>query len=405
MNSDETASAQHGLLCFILERIVERSGGAERIIIELANRLGESGRRVHIVTHEKFVGKPFYPLGRNVLHLNIRVPANQRSIPRRVFDRFRDGLHARLPYPPVARPAVWWSKHGGFILALEKYLELHRPETVVAVAPPAMVALAHAETSYSFRKIASLHNVPELDLTSNLRWDRNPLDIQHRLDALSKFDAITVLQPSFRDWFEPTLAAKVKVVPNPVYPVTPSPFEHRARRIVCVGRLAAPKRVGLLIEAWSRIRERFTGWRVEVYGSGHLEDELRRAIKQFGVEQSFFLRGHTQDVEEMYATASILAHPAEYEGWGLAVSEALSRGIPAVAFRSCAGVNELIQHGENGLLVTDGEDLSGDFAQALASLMEDEAERRRLGGHGPSSVTDFSPEKIQRRWEEVINGD
>src|SRR5690606_34936813 len=123
------------------------------------------------VSYEKEVGEPFYALERGVTYLNLRFPTALRSYPRRALDLVRAGVHAKMPYPAALNRAVWHSKRGGFIRALEKYLELHEPQTAVAVAPPAMVVLAQAKRSYALRTVASLHNVPDLDLNSSLRWD------------------------------------------------------------------------------------------------------------------------------------------------------------------------------------------------------------------------------------------
>ncbi len=394
---------QGQLVCFVIERLFDRSGGAERIVVELANRLGQAGRRVHLVTYERKQGKPFFPLGPNVIHLNLKVPAAHRPLARRTFDRVRDLLHLKLPYPKVAQRAVWWSRRGGFVRALEDYLELHRPQQVVAVAPPSMVALAQTRSSHKFRKIASLHNVPELDLLSLLRWDRNPVDIERRMAALDYYDAITVLQPTFRSWFDEPMRQKVHVVPNPVYPAEVAPFSTRKNKIIYVGRLALPKRVHLLAEAWGKIAERFVGWTVEVYGTGPFEKQVRKAAERAGVLGSFHLMGETRDIEQVYQTASILAHPAEYEGWGLAVSEALAHGIPCIGYADCEGVNQLIRSGENGLLVSSEQPVDS-LAAGLARLMSDCRLREKLAESAPGSVAQFSPQRVTSIWKEVIDG-
>lgn len=402
---DEDNTRRRGApICFIIERLVQRSGGAERIVIELANRLAKSGRHVHLVSYEKEVGEPFYALERGVTYLNLRFPTALRSYPRRALDLVRAGVHAKVPYPAALNRAVWHSKRGGFIRALEKYLELHEPQTAVAVAPPAMVVLAQAKRNYVLRTVASLHNVPDLDLNSSLRWDRNPLDIKRRQAALLSFDAITVLQPSFRAWFDETLRHKVHVVPNPVEPSVVSTWSQRETKIICVSRLAVPKRINILIEAWARLAPQFPHWSVEVHGAGILERKLKALIAERGVSNSFRLMGHTKDIGSVYQSASILAHPAEYEGWGLAVSEALARGIPTLGFADCAGVNELIIHEFNGLLVDGSGDLVAQFADGLRQLTADEELRRRLSEAGPGSVAEFSPAKIQAIWERIIDG-
>lgn len=391
-------------VCFVIERLADRSGGAERIVIELANRLAAGGRRVHLVTYEKRLGEPFYALGRGVTYLNLKVPVRQRGYTRRALDRLRDGLHARGPHPKFVQRLMWHSKRGGFVRALQEYLDLHQPDVVVAVAPPSMVTVARVTPRYPLRRIASLHNVPVLDLDSLERWDRNPLDLHHRKSSLHTFDAITVLQSTFRDYFEDSLQGKVHVVPNPVYPAEITPFERRERVVACVGRLAGPKRIEILVDAWAVLKPRFPGWKVEVFGTGPLEKRLFQRIRAARLEDVFFLRGHTRDIDAEYARASILAHPAEYEGWGLSVSEALARGIPCVAFADCPGVNELIVQERNGLLVPTSADLSSSFADALGRLMGDVELRRRLGEAGPSSVEQFAPDMVQALWERVLDG-
>lgn len=393
-----------GTICFILERLVQRSGGAERIVIELANRLAVGGRQIHLVSYEKEIGEPFFALKRGVTHFNLRYPSAMRSYPRRAFDLVRAGLHAKVPYPAALNRAMWHSKRGGFVQALEAYLELHRPLTAVAVAPPAMVVLAQTKRSYALRTVASLHNVPELDLNSSLRWDRNPLDIEHRNTAILGFDAITVLQPSFREWFDPRLQPKVHVVPNPVYPAQVSDWAQRESKIICVSRLAVPKRIHILIEAWARLAPEFPNWSVDILGAGILERKLQTLILQLGVAGSVRLLGHTKDMEAVYRRASILAHPAEYEGWGLAVSEALARGIPALGFDDCAGVNELIRDGINGLLVDGRGDVVAHFVDGLRRVMFNDELRRSLGEAGPASVAEYSPARIQTIWEGIIDG-
>ncbi|HXS18732.1 MAG TPA: glycosyltransferase [Polyangiaceae bacterium] len=397
-------AARRPFVCFVIERLADRSGGAERIVVELANRLAASGRRVHLITYERGMDEPFYALARGVTHMNLRVPTSQRSHVRRVLDRVRDGLHAKGPHPKLMQKLLWHSKRGGFVRALERYLALHRPDVVVAVAPPTMVALANIRPQHAFRRVASLHNVPALDLESLVRWDRNPLDIEQRKQALQSFDAITVLQTAFRSWFDEPLRSKVHVIPNPVYSASSTPVEARERVVLYVGRLATPKRVDILIDAWAKLKDRFGDWRVEVFGTGILEPALQRKIRALGLEQVVQLRGHTRDIAAEYARAAILAHPAEYEGWGLSVSEALARGVPCVGFADCPGINALIVHEHNGLLVPPADNRVDNFASALARLMADDELRTRLGAAGPGSVAQFAPDAVQAMWEHVLDG-
>jgi glycosyltransferase involved in cell wall biosynthesis len=110
--------------------------------------------------------------------------------------------------------------------------------------------------------------------------------------------------------------------------------------------------------------------------------------------------GHTPAIKREYLKASLLAHPAEHEGWGLAVTEALAAGVPAIGFEECPGVNQLIRHGVNGILVSGGAEA---LAEALARLMRDERSRLELARAAPDTVRDYQPEKVFDLWEELLH--
>jgi glycosyltransferase involved in cell wall biosynthesis len=77
-----------------------------------------------------------------------------------------------------------------------------------------------------------------------------------------------------------------------------------------------------------------------------------------------------------YATARVLISASRYEGWPIAVAEAMASGVPVVAF-DVVGVRELVRHEEDGVLVPVG-DLDG-LARALRRVWTDPALRDRLG--------------------------
>ena len=140
-------------------------------------------------------------------------------------------------------------------------------------------------------------------------------------------------------------------------------------KILFVGRLSKNhKRPHLLIEAFAGLADEFPNWNVELWGA---EDgkayykELQLLIKKHHLENRVFLKGPTNDVPSVLQQGDIFAFPSAYEGFGLALGEAMSMGLPAVGYKSCSAVNELIKDGENGYLCDDGAELvlCQDFGQ------------------------------------------
>ncbi len=392
-------------VCFIAHQVAGRSGGAERVLIETANAMAERGHQVEILVHEKSNHPPFYPLRFGVTLTNLRRPDAVRSKLRLRFDRWREQKLnlSRSFWFPMGH-IIWLSKHGAFWRRLERHINLHRPDVAIAFLPPSIVALGKIRPAYQLRRIASLHNVPQRDLCDPARWDPSPLDRRQRMSALRRHDAITVLQPEFRDWFSPDLREKISIVPNVVRQVSTARITRHSREntVLSVGRLAGVKRYGLLIEAWTHIVDEFPEWTLKIFGKGPLQRELQAQIAEQGLVGKVRLMGHTSDIDREYLAASIVAHPAEHEGWGLAASEALAAGVPVIGFEYCPGINHLVKHQINGLLVQDGQDPARSFAEALAELMSNQSKRLEYADAAPGTVREYSPEKVYDRWEDLL---
>jgi len=253
--------------------------------------------------------------------------------------------------------------------------------------------------------VASMHNEPSQDYTNPERWDPNPVDVRRRFEALSHVDRILVLLPEYRDWFPDDLKPKILDMPNPVQPVDETTLANAVRQktILGVGRLASVKRFDLLIDVWAMIRDEFPDWKVDIFGDGPDRDELQARIVQRGVADTFTLRGVTDQIAGQFLSASVFAHPAEHEGFPLAVTEALAHGLPVVGFADCSGLNTLVKHEETGILLEPGSDRAKTLADALRRILTDDEKRARLGSRGPASMRRYAPQTIYDKWERVLS--
>lgn len=396
-------------VCFLIERIAQRSGGAERVLADIASGLVERGIDVEIVSHERRVGRPFYALPQAVRVRNIRyatgTPGPGALLAVRLFDGLRISLLKVLPrFFPFDR-ITHWLRSGGFCTRLERHLEQERPDAAVGFMPPAFVPLALASTTYPLRKLASLHNAPFHDFEDPGRWDPTAFGRRLRLTLLERMDAIGVLLDEHRPYFPPPLQEKICVLPNMVRPVEPEILRGAQREniVLSVGRLATVKRLDLLLAAWALVRPDFPAWRLHICGTGPLQRSLTRQALHLGLGDSVTFLGHVVDVGARYLTAGVLAHPAAFEGFPMAVSEALAHGVPVVGFSDCPGLNHLVQSGENGVLVSGGEaDRVVNFADALRRLLSDAVLRQKLSAAAPASVAQYHPDRIVDAWLEAL---
>lgn len=393
---------------FVIEKLADRSGGAERVLIEVANALAKRGYVIEILSHELRGRPPFFPLGFGVAHINLRGLPSMRSKVRRVLDRVRQKIHPKAGIPAPLDRLVWHSRHDGFYRRLEKHIDRTKPDAVVAFMPPAITALARTSGSHTPLKLASMHNAPEQDFENPKRWDPSDFDRKRRLELMHEIDCIGILLPEYADWYSDELRAKTRVIPNFVVPVPKQRLANaqRSKTVLCVGRLADVKRHEISLTVFAQLQDEFPDWKLEIYGTGPSRDALQTMITDLSLEDRAFLKGHTSAIGKLYRSSAILCHPAEFEGFPLAVTEALASGLPVVGFDDCSGLNRLVEHESNGLLVEPGE---GDFdarcdalREAMRSLMLDTEKRERLGHNGPESMAQYKPDLVVDMWEDAL---
>jgi glycosyltransferase involved in cell wall biosynthesis len=144
---------------------------------------------------------------------------------------------------------------------------------------------------------------------------------------------------------------------------------------IFVGRLEESKGVDVLLKAIQILKEKYhRSLRVAIVGDGSLMKDLKKLALQYGINEYIDFLGIRKDVLELMRKSSIFVLPSRWEGFGLALLEAMSVGIPIVATK-VGGIPELIEDGKDGILVEP--ENPEELANAMLRLL-DEGELRNL---------------------------
>lgn len=379
-----------------LTKMVEDSGGLAKVTCEFANEMKRRGHEVSLVYSDVQTGEFYYPLHDGIPTMDIRhykgqdIPYPWHLKMKREFFRMFSKQKARTVNNDFAEAYL--------LRNLQDVLETIQPEVIVSFQPAASKMLL-CDLKTTIPVITMSHGDPE---------DYFHIYPKEEIPALEKSAVCQVLLPSFAQHILRHLPnAKTVVIGNaiPQYEEQADLMAEKEQyKILFLGRLSKNhKRPHLLIEAFAKIADKFPHWIVELWGA---EDgkayykELQLMIKKYGLEKRIFLKGATKNVAAVLKEGDIFAFPSAYEGFGLSLGEAMSMGLPAVGYRNCSAVNELIQDGRTGFLYTDN---SIDFSQKLCILMEDKQLRAKMGAEARLAMKVYAPNVVWDSWDSLLH--
>jgi glycosyltransferase involved in cell wall biosynthesis len=154
------------------------------------------------------------------------------------------------------------------------------------------------------------------------------------------------------------------------------PAQEGPIRIGVLSRLVPLKRIEAVIEAHASIAAMGIEIQTEICGEGPSEPVLRGLVERLGVGEGVKFLGWRKDTATLLATWHLLAMPSLYEGFPIAVLEAMAAGRAVVASR-VGGISELIDDGVSGMLIP-----AGDTDALVRSIRELALDRPKLSQMG-----------------------
>ena len=387
-------------------------GGAERMVLNLAQGLIDHGHRVDIV------------LIRPLFHYVKEVPVNARlfvvdDIPAQFSNGKAAGLAARLEHLSMSSGGFNWlhlarafdwdllrCRPDPRLLrrarAIASYIARESPDCVLPSLPRAKVA-----TLLAGRFLA---NPPPILPIVHSNYERRSTRDQHRLRCLAGHAAQFV---GVSRGASERLAAVVGVphedittIYNPVVtralregmaerPSHPWLLDGGAPVVLAVGRLEKPKDFPTLIKAFAQLASR-RPCRLIILGEGKERKKLEGLVQGLKVNDRVSLPGWVDNPFAYMSRASLFVVSSIYEGLSMVLVEALACGCPCVSTDCPAGPAEVLQDGKLGPLVAVGDEVG--LAEAMDRILDRPPDRQML----QRRAEDFSVDTVASAYEGLI---
>ena len=367
-------------------------GGTVRTILNLAEYLGKR-HDVEVVSLLRERERAFFPLplGVSVTGLADRTHSGMGSGARGWIRRRLDGLPSVLvpsDESSFGRCSLWTD------VQLSRKLRSLAPGVMITTRPSlnliaAQMAPARVLTVGQEHMHFGIHREP---LKRAIRRDYRHLDALAVLTEGDLQEYAAVLSDS---------GTRVVRIPNALPPLSGEPSHLRNPIVAAAGRMTRQKGFDLLIRSFEAVAREHPQWQLRIYGSGAQGRKLRRMILARSLYNNVLLMGRTERLGEELSKASIFALSSRFEGFGMVIIEAMSKGLPTVSYDCPRGPSDIITHGKDGLLIAEG-DVDG-FAQGLLTLIESEEERARMGASAREAASAYDVEAVGRRWDELFH--
>lgn len=335
-------------------------GGAERVISILANHYAKSGWKVDVV---------MFLSNRVGYELDDRI---------HLIDMTRKTQNKMVGAP-------YW------VMSFRKYVKESNPDIIVSFVARINVVVLLATLDMNKKIIISERNDPSMDGRSKF------LDIATKV-LYKKAGKIIFQTKRAANHFTGIIQKNSVIIPNPIS-VKCSVRENKNHKIVSVGRLAKQKNHMMLIDAFAKIIKTYPEYQLWIYGEGSSRNELETKISEYHIEEKVFLPGNIPNIHQEISDAEMFVLSSNYEGLSNALLEAMMMGIPCIS-TTCAGSDEYIKDGYNGLLVPIGD--SEKMKTAIELLIENDIFRYNIGRAGKQSVEQCDSRIVIDKWCETI---
>lgn len=216
-------------------------------------------------------------------------------------------------------------------------------------------------------------------------------------------DHLTVLTQRDLRLYTTIKSNKISVLENPIVNNKPTNNSHDKQNIIlAVGNYSRYYHKGFdnLIKIFSNIHEIIPDYELYIIGGGD-NKTLRNLCFDYGVESKVVFTGLTKNIDQYYRISKLFVLTSRFEGFPMVLLEAMSNGLPCIAYDCFTGPSEIITNNKDGILIEDQNITK--FENSVLNLIKDNSKLNELSKNALKRSQDFMVDKIIIKWEKIIN--
>lgn len=225
--------------------------------------------------------------------------------------------------------------------------------------------------------------------------------------SCNNLDALVLVSDSLRNFYkkkmkEKGIKCKCVFIPNMLDEIPKTTSKLNEKRIISVGRFSKEKGYVDLIEIFKDFHEVCPDWHLDLVGDGSEKNKIVDRIYQYHLTDNVTVHGYLKkkEINELLKKSSLYVMTSYTESFGIVLIEAMSHGIPCVAFTSAEGANDLIINNKNGYLIENRS--FDDMVNKMKELTEDKKKRTDLGKNAREFSLKYSSDIVKKDWLNLL---
>lgn len=225
--------------------------------------------------------------------------------------------------------------------------------------------------------------------------------IKNKYNNIDYLFALTkCLYNDYKEFLKNNKHTKVELVPNMLYEIPKYNSKLDKKNIITISRLEYGKKNDDIIKSFSKIKE--SNWKLYIIGDGKEFNNLKKLINDLNLNNKVILTGYKnkEEINKYMLDSSLFLMASITEGLPMVLLEAMSYGIPCIAYDVPSGVNDIIEDGRNGYIIKNRNEL--EYIKRIEEVINDSKLRNKLGLNAKEKAKEFSKEKIVNIWKNIL---
>ncbi|MBO5475848.1 MAG: glycosyltransferase [Bacilli bacterium] len=248
--------------------------------------------------------------------------------------------------------------------------------------------------------------IDDCSIENKIYWEHNHHEnsdviLKSILNKIGNFNTIVVPTKKLEEYYKKNTNINVVMIPNVIEIVEDGISSLNSRMLISVGKLVDEKGFDKLIEVMKLVNDKDRTIKLSIVGEGPARKKLENIVVENGLNRfiSFYGTIDKNELFEEYLNSSLFVSCSERESFCLSLMEAMTVGVPAVAFYE-ESLCDVIKNDINGYLIYDGN--IQDMANKILEIMNNEGLRRELGNCARETVMFYDVNTIKSDWIKII---